>query len=310
MNALEVLTDKIEKLRSKHTFCFTDDFTSKPLKMEKSGKHGSRNCWDYEYIINTFGSIKGLLQHFKNVENVSTLYVSFKKKHGNRSIPTDIPDVKLILKPKDVSNQNAMSNPDNNSYNQHNQTVQPIQPIQPLGQPAQINSGQVGLGMAEFMDYRDSKTKLFYETELRKKLERELEKERARNEKLTIDLRDADSKCKLADDKLAFEIQKATESKKSFFDTPAFQEILKNTPTLVNAFIGNGNQQAAQPLAGAQQQETLELTPQQEALINAIIEKNVTNDKANFYYELINNIEAKEDFYNQIKLQLEQQKTS
>lgn len=290
---LKQLEAEIKKHEKHHVFWFKDNSNNEELKMEKP-LFGSKKSFTYQFIIEKYGSIPMMLQSFSDKNNVKELIVHFRKKNGSSSIKTNIPAINILLesKPKTTNPMNTNQTQATPHYQNQNNNNQ-----QGMGVP--------GLGFAEYMDLRDSKTQLKYETESKSKLQKEYDELKLQNAAMVIKLREAESKCQLADDRLKFETERASADSKGVMGSEAAQNILKQLPMIVAAFKGGAV--APQPLAGVQETQTRDLSAYHEKLLEYIEELELRDDDASFYYMLLNLSETNLEIKTTLKTIIEQQ---
>lgn len=283
-NPLETITNQIKKLKDRHIFFFVNTDTNQKISKGYAGKYASQNVWTYEDIVKKHESVTGFFKHQKN-EGVPGVIIMFYKKHGNRYLKTEIPDVTchLNVKQPTQTQTTTVSEPQTQNHNM-------AQPPQSAPQNISLaGAGQnVSLGFTQLMDYERKSTRLELIEAEKKRLEEENLNLKNDKSALQIKLDEATSKCTLADERLSLEKEKLTTGAKSSFEnlmhTPAAIAFAEKFPELLKDVLASKNPQAS---LGSPAENPFEgLTQAQEQLLKLLISAKLSDEMAENIYTL------------------------
>ena len=286
-NPLEHIQIELEKLKNKYVFQFINKSTAKKLSKNEPGKFNSKVVWSYDDVISYFGSFTGLLKHMQDKLDAEGVNIEFRTPNGSRSQATK-------KKPLDISFKKSQPMQTNNATQQQQQTTYSNNnnnnPIYPqnfgLAGPGQ----NVGLGFAQVLDYEKKANRLELLEENYRKLQQENDDLRILKNKLQLELDDATSKCKLAEDRKDFEVEKVRSEKKSTITPELMQQI---TPLAMGLFEAiNGSRASAQPDAGLGNPYA-GLSKNKQELIATVANANLSENQIILVYEVIENLPIK-----------------
>ena len=110
-----------------------------------------------------------------------------------------------------------------------------------------LNAGsqQIGLGVAQLMEFNRKADKLEYVTKENDKLEKQVAELTHKNNLQEVDLRDLKVKLAIADSQKEMAVLAIKSDNKTFFDSPAFEKIMEKLPDTVEKIIAakSGNVQ-------------------------------------------------------------------
>lgn len=295
-NPLKKLEDVFEKLKKTHLFNFINTGDNTKISKGYAGKYRSQNVWTFEEIVQKYGSLAGMINALKS-QGLQGVKIVFLKKNGNRYTQTDIDDVTLKLQ--------ATSSMSNANSHTETPTAQPAQ-TQPQPQPVHAPApapapmpalagpgGTIGLGFAQYMDYVKKESKLELVEKENRRLDDENTELKRKNNKLQLDLDDANSKCTLANDRLALEKEKIENNRKGWDESPLAQKLGDNFPQILEVLLSKG-QTGAQPGLAGPQQEQLEgfaaASASQRQLASVIIKSQITDEMALSMYEIFKGV--------------------
>ena len=185
--------------------------------------------------------------------------------------------------PKEVASAGISATTDKEVAPPVANSTPPATPSYQMPQPAYYPNpnpglmGAMGLGMPEIIDLKTKAARFDETRELLRDIKDELREEKAKNNLLTIDLRNADSKIAVAEQVKILAVQAAEMSNKGLMDSSGFKELVTQLGKITPAILKN--QQAGGGLAGSQfEQETY--SDDKEGLIDLIKDEKFTDQIA------------------------------
>lgn len=280
-NPLHNIEQHLKDLSKKYCFQFLNVSDNKKLKKDYATPYNSSLVWTYEDVIKKYGSVIDLFTHMQKNLNAEGVTIAFRKPNGDRSIATSKKHLTISFKNTSKSMENTTQ------QTPHTQQT----PATPL-------AGPVGLGFAQIIDYEKKANRLEILEESYNKQKKQIEVLETLNNKLQRELDDANSKCKLAEDRKNFEVEKARSEKRSFF-TP---ELVKELAPLAGAFIGavGGGSSPTQNNEAGLGNPYANLTKDQQTLIDEIAQGNLTENQQFIMYQVIEGLKANPNFEMQL----------
>lgn len=287
-NRLEQIQTELEKLKNKYVFQFVNKSTAEKLTKNEPGKYNSKAVWSYDDVVNYFGSFIGLLKHMQNNLNAEGVNILFRKPNGSRSIATKKEALDISFKKSQPMNNTTPQTTPSVTPAAQNQTYTPAPtPNFGLGVPGQ----SVGLGFAQVLDYEKKANRLELLEEYHAKQKKQIEALETLNTKLQRELDEANSKCRLAEDRKNFEVEKAEAKKQTFITPELIDAVMKNAPGILQSFSGQGSASQSNTDTGLGNPYA-NLTKDQQTLINEIAQGNFTENQQFIIYQIVEGLKT------------------
>lgn len=286
-NRLEQIQTELEKLKNKFVFQFVNKSTADKLTKNEPGKYNSKVVWSYDDVVNYFGSFIGLLKHMQNNLNAEGVNILFRKPNGSRSIATKKEALDISFKKSQPMNNTTPQTTPSVTPAAQNQTYTPAPtPNFGLGVPGQ----SVGLGFAQVLDYEKKANRLELLEEHHAKQKKQIEALETLNTKLQRELDEANSKCRLAEDRKTFEVEKARSEKQPMFTPETIEKLAPVALGILESFKPQGApQQSTDTGLG---NPYANLTKDQQTLINEIAQGNFTENQQFIIYQIVEGLKT------------------
>lgn len=287
-NPLQNIQTQIEKLGKSFCFQFINISTNDKLKKDYATPFNSSLVWTYEDVLKKYGSVIGLFTHMQKNLGAEGVTIAFRKPNGDRSLKTNKQNLTITFKDTSKSMENNKSTqPQQTTY-----TPAPAANYNPAPQITGLGgASQVGLGFAQVLDYEKKANRLELLEEHHAKQKKQIETLETLNQKLQRELDEANSKCRLAEDRKNFEVEKAEAKKQSFITPELIDAVMKNAPGILQSFSGQGGapQQTADTGLG---NPYANLTRDQQTLINEIAQGNLNENQQFIIYQIVEGLKT------------------